>query len=106
MDETKSMSKACCTSYYDYFGIKKATPSTATTATTTATSSGKTLTLTTSVYGRTGGVGFSKPRALYKKGTVVSKVTMNVGTANGYKWFKGYVNDQLRYFPYKASWYK
>jgi uncharacterized protein YcbK (DUF882 family) len=98
MDETKSMSKACCTSYYDYFGIKKATS--------TATSSNKNLTLTTAVYGRTGGVGFSKPKTLYKKGTIVTNVTLDVGSANGYKWFKGYVNNQLRYFPYKSDWYK
>ncbi len=68
----------------------------------------KVLTIDTGVgvYGRIGGIGFSKPRIAYKKGTVIKKVTMNVGSANGYKWFKGYVNNKLMYFPYNKKWYK
>lgn len=99
-DESKSMTKSCCSSFYDYFGIKKNTTGNNTETT------GKTLTLTTAVYGRSGGYGFSKTKTLYKKGTVVKNVTLNVGSANGYKWFKGYVNNQLRYFPYNKNWYK
>lgn len=58
------------------------------------------------VYGRTGGIGFNKPKVAYKKGTIVKKVTMNVGKANNYSWFKGYVNNKLVYFPYNKNWYK
>lgn len=97
-DESKSMTNNCCNSFYDYFKVKKNTTENKT--------AGKTLTLTTAVYGRTGGYGFSKTKTLYKKGTVVKNVVMNIGTANGYKWFKGYVNNQLRYFPYNKNWYK
>lgn len=104
-DESKSMSKSCCTSFYEYFNIKRASTS-SNIPTSTNTSNGKELTLTTGVYGRVGGIGFSKKKILYAKGTKVTKVTMNVGSANGYKWFKGYINNKLRYFPYKSSWYK
>lgn len=100
-DESKSMSKSCCTSYYTYFGISKPQNNTSSTKT-----NEKNLTLTTNVYARIGGIGFLRLRALYKKGTVVTNVTMNVGKSNNYTWFKGYVNGKLRYFPYKASWYK
>ena len=100
-DESKSMNKSCCSSYYDYFGISKnqnSVPST--------NSNGKTLTLTTPVYGRSGGYGFSKPRILYGTGTVITNVNMNVGSANNYQWLKGCVNGQLSYFPYYVKWYK
>ncbi len=97
-DESKSMSKSCCSSYYTYFGIKKTTTNTNTLS--------KNLTLTTSVYARIGGIGFNKSKVLYKTGTIIKNVSMNVGTANEYTWLKGYVNNQLRYFPYKKSWYK
>ncbi len=101
-DESKSMTKSCCSSYYSYFGINKNTSK----PNTTTSNSSKSLTLKTGVYGRIGGIGFSKSKVLYKTGTVIKNVTMNVGTSNGYKWLKGYVNNQLRYFPYKTSWYK
>lgn len=93
-DETKN--ERTTTSWYSYFGVPKSHNN----------SAEKNLTLTTNVYGRTCGIGFSKTKTLYKKGTIIKNVTMNVGSANGYKWLKGYVNNQLRYFPYKASWYK
>lgn len=94
-DETKN--ERTTTSWYSYFGITKPQNNS---------SPEKYLTLTTNVYGREGGYGFSKKKILYKKGTIVKNITMNVGSANGYKWFKGYVNNQLRYFPYKENWYK
>ena len=97
-DESKSMTKNCCSSFYNYFGIKKEN--------TVQPNAEKNLTLTTAVYGRSGGIGFSKPRTLYKKGTVIKKVTMSVGKANNYTWFKGYVNNKLVYFPYNKNWYK
>ncbi len=96
-DESKSMSKSCCTSFYSYFGIRKEQSSTNT--------SEKDLTLTTNVYGRVGGYGFSKSKILYKKGTVIKNITMNVGKANNFEWLKGYVNNQTRYFPYMKNWY-
>jgi hypothetical protein len=94
-DESKSSSKSCCNSFYDYFGIKKPIKVVE-----------KTLTLTTAVFSRIGGIGFLKKRALYGKGTVITDVTMNVGKSSGYTWLKGYVNGNLRYFPYKDKWYK
>lgn len=100
-DESKSMSKSCCNSFYTYFGVSKPQKNTSGTQT-----SEKSLTLTTNVYGRVGGYGFSKSKVLYKKGTVIKNVTMNVGKANNYEWLKGYVNNQLRYFPYMKNWYK
>lgn len=102
-DESKSMSKDCCSSFYDYFGVKKEETSTNTQETTNV--SKNYVKLTSAVWCRKG-IGFSY--AKYKcipKGTQCELLKKNAGTSNGYKWDYIVYNDVKCYLPNKWNQY-
>lgn len=90
-DESKSMSKACCSSFYDYFGIKK--------------EDAKYIRLKSSVWCRKG-IGFTYPK--YKCIPVLTKcelIKKNAGKANGYNWDKIKYKKEIVYLPNKWNKY-
>lgn len=87
-DESKSMTKSCCSSFYDYFKIKK-----------------KYIKLNSAVWCRKG-IGFDY--AKYKcipKNAKCELLTKNAGKSNGYKWDKIIYNDEIVYLPNKWNTY-
>lgn len=99
-DESKSTSKSCCSSFYDYFGIKK----TNTSSTTTTTK--KYIKLTAGVWCRKKGYGFKYSKyKVIPKNTKCELLTKNIGTANGYKWDKIKYNNEIVYLPNKWNQY-
>lgn len=93
-DESKSMSKSCCSSFYDYFGIKKQT-----------TESIKYIELTAAVWCRKGiGFKYGKYRCI-PKNTKCELLTKNAGCSNGYNWDKIRYNNHAVYLPNKWNKY-
>lgn len=92
-DESKSMNKACCSSFYDYFGIKKEEVK--------PIENKKYIQITakSGVWCRKGiGFKYSKYKVI-PNGTKCELLIKNAGSSNGYKWDKIIYNGVTVYIP-------